>query len=592
MCGLSGSYSPEGKLDRSLCVDMHDRLYHRGPDETYSLNNQFITAKLGRLGMIGLKNGWQPSEDQSGRFVALTNGEIYNAQALFDELGIEPHNGNKVDVAIISELVARQGIESLKKIDGQFASVIYDSKERSLYLARDRFGICPLFFSNIKGVIHFCSELKSLVLSVPNSWRIDYAAIDQFFALGNIVAPKTLVEDVSAVPPGCAICFDEKGSNTVRYWRYGEFSINKNPVDYDKLRVGLQDSISSRLSSDVEIGAYLSGGFDSTVILMESMCHFKSAMRTFSVTFDDPTLDEGPFQRKVADMVGSQHEEIRCTRSDIGHRFENMVRHCCFPQRETYNVAALMLSERVQEANIKGVVSGEGADELFFGYDSYAFDSALRKPRPSNCFNEQAWGRADFSWEIDEKRVEQRRNNFLSSRAREAIVSQEYWQNRLIPFSENEITEMSSMQLRSIADVYVQLAGHLLGDHGDSMVMANSIEGRYPFLGNSMVSLALQIPDKEKVVNFEGKACLRKTYRSIVPNIVLDRGKHGFTAYDLQTTIGDSQWSKWRELVASVDALNVDCMGSDVEAYQEEKWDFRLGAISLAMIADELSLSS
>ncbi|VVS93826.1 asparagine synthase (glutamine-hydrolyzing) [Desulfoluna spongiiphila] len=590
MCGISGTFAPDGRLDRSLCVAMHNRLTHRGPDEAYSLNTASLSVKLARLGMIGLQDGWQPVEEASGRFVALTNGEIYNADRLFEELGIPRPSGNGVDVAILPELVARHGIKGLEKIDGQFATVIYDRKENALYLARDRFGICPLFFSEVENCIHFCSELKPLVQAIRHPWRLDYTAVDQYFSLGNVVAPKTLVEHVSAVEPGCAVRFDENGRKTLRYWRYGMFSSEKGPVDVEALREAMKESISMRLHSDVEIGAYLSGGFDSTAILMDAASMSKKTMKSFSVTFNDPMLDEGRFQRSVAATAGSVHHEIRCFPEDIAERFEKMVRHCCFPQRETYNVSAMMLSEHVHGAGIKGVVSGEGADELFFGYDSYAFDSIKRGPRMECAQNEQAWGRADFSWEVDHDRVEKRRQNFLSESARQEIIGREFWRHRLIPYSDDELKGLSPMQLRSIADVYVQLGGHLLGDHGDSMVMANSIEGRYPFLGNGVVSLALRVPDQEKVVNFEGKACLKTAYRDTVPETVTNRAKHGFTAYDLKSIVDDTLWRTWHDMVASVGALNVECMAEASTAHLKEKWDFRLGAISLSMIVDELGL--
>jgi asparagine synthase (glutamine-hydrolysing) len=590
MCGLSGSFAHTGRLNRGLCVAMHDRLHHRGPDETYSLNERTLAAKLGRLGMVGLRNGWQPLEDSSGRYIALANGEIYNARPLFDAMAIHPYHGNEVDVAVIPELVARYGIRGLEKIDGQFAAAIYDRRDNALYLARDRFGICPLFHAKVGEVVHFCSELRPLVQAVPNSWRLNYTAIDEFLALGNIVAPRTLVDDVCAVPPGCAVRFDERGEKLIRYWRYGAFAHGENVPDGTALRAGLQQAIARRLSADVDIGAYLSGGFDSSAILVEAAALSDRPVHSFSIVFDEPALDERRFQHEVTRVTNSIHREVRCSRDDIAQRFEEMVRHCCFPQRETYNVAALMLSENVQRAGVKGVVSGEGADELFFGYDSYAFDSARRNARPETAMNEAAWGRADFSWEIDPRRVDARRRNFLSRHALEAIDGQEYWRNRLIPYSERELADLSYMQLRSIADVYVQLAGHLLGDHGDSMVMANSIEGRYPFLGNEVVELALRTPDDAKVADFEGKACLRNAYRGTVPPKVLDRGKHGFTAYDLQSVVEPGLWDQWRELVHSVDALNSDCMVSAADDHREEKWDFRLGAISLAMIVDELSL--
>ncbi|MFE6619108.1 asparagine synthase (glutamine-hydrolyzing) [Streptomyces sp. NPDC057740] len=590
MCGVCGTFSPNGGVDRSIAPAMHSRLVHRGPDETYSLDTETISVKLGRLGFTGLVDGWQPAEDRGGRYVAMTNGEVFNARALRDTVGADNRRNNSVDVSVVPELVARYGIEGLRLVDGQFATVVLDRAENALFLARDRFGICPMYYSVTGSAVHFCSEIKPLVQCVDRSWGLDIGAVDQYFSLGNIVAPRTLVKEVRAVPPGCAVRFDAHGLETLRYWRYGEFSPAAQPVSGELLREALQQSVRDRMRADVEIGAYLSGGFDSTAILTEAAAATDQPVRTFSVVFDDPGLDEGRFQREVAQAVGSKHEQIQCGRADIAARFEEMVRHCCYPQRETYNVAAMMLASAVRSAGIKGVVSGEGADELFFGYDSYAFDSATRSKRGSRAENEQAWGRADFSWEVDWPKVSRRREALLAPAAHAALSGEEFWRTRLIPFAEDEVKSLSPMQLRSIADVYVQLAGHLLGDHGDSMLMAHSVEGRYPFLGNSLVSLALQVEDGAKVVDFEGKACLKSAYEGIVPASVLRRGKHGFTAYDLSSVMHTRTWDDWRGLVEASGIFTSDCLDLATGQGSADKWDFRLGAISIAMVMDELGL--
>ncbi|MER6196997.1 asparagine synthase (glutamine-hydrolyzing) [Streptomyces sp. NPDC001586] len=589
MCGVCGTYSPDGRIDRSVAAAMHTRLVHRGPDETYSLNTETISAKLGRLGMNGLVDGWQPAEDRSGRYVALTNGEVFNLKALREKVG-SGRQANGVDVAVIPELIAQFGIQGLSLVDGQFATVVFDRAENSLTLARDRFGICPLYYTVAGSDVHFCSEIKPLVQCVAQTWKVDIGAVDQYFALGNIVAPRTLVEGVRAVPPGCAVRFGSNHQETVRYWRYGEFSPASEPVSGETLREGLKQSTRDRLQADVEIGAYLSGGFDSTAILMEAAALLDRPVRTFSAVFDDPELDEGRFQREVASAVGSKHEQILCRQSDIASKFEEMVRHCCYPQRETYNVAAMMLADTARSAGVKGVVSGEGADELFFGYDSYAFDSVTRSSRASRAENEQSWGRADFSWEVNWPNVGRRREEYLTPDAREALAGNEFWRTRLIPFSDDEVKSLSQMQLRSIADVYVQMSGHLLGDHGDSMLMGSSIEGRYPFLSHSVVSLALQIDDSAKVIDFEGKSCLKSAYEGIVPESVLRRGKHGFTAYDLRSVADARTWDDWRDLVAASGIFTSGCLDTAPRQGRAEKWDSRLSAISIAVVMDELGL--
>ncbi len=591
MCGVCGIYSPAGRFDRGVVAAMHSRLVHRGPDETYSLNTESLAVKLGRLGMNGLADGWQPAEDRGGRYVAMTNGEVYNAGELRRRVGAD-HLANGVDVAVIPELVARHGIGGLSLVDGQFATVILDRAENALILARDRFGICPLYYTVTDSGVHFCSELKALVQGIDRSWRLDVGAVDQYLSLGNIVAPRTLVRGVHAVPPGCAVLFraGDRQPETHRYWRYGEFEPAAETPSGAELRECLRQSVRDRLHADVEIGAYLSGGFDSSVILMESAALLDRPIRTFSVVFDDPALDEGRFQREVSELAGSKHEQIQCSRTDVVSAFEEMVRHCCYPQRETYNVSAMMLAGAVRAAGVKGVVSGEGADELFFGYDSYAFDSSPLSRRTARPENEQAWGRADFGWEVDWRRVDRRRDTYLTRRAREALAGQEFWRTRLIPFSEDEVRSLSQMQLRSISDVYVQLSGHLLGDHGDAMVMRSSVEGRYPFLGNSVVAAALRTSDQAKMVDFEGKACLRSAYAGIVPDSVLRRGKHGFTAYGLREITDERTWNGWRELVAACGVFDPGALDAGPDQGPTDKWDFTISVISTAMVMDELRL--
>lgn len=587
MCGLCGTFSPRGVTDRGVAAAMHAGLVHRGPDETYSLNTETISAKLARLGFTGLADGWQPAVDTSGRYIALTNGEIYNSRVLRARIGPD-RSSNGVDVAVVPELVARYGVEGLRLVDGQFATAVLDRAENALYLARDRFGICPMYWTAEGGQVHFSSEIKPLVRGLDRSWKVDIGAVDQYLALGNIVAPRTLVAGVQAVPPGCAVRFDADGHRTLRFWRYGEFDTSGAAVTDKELREALRGSVKDRMRADVEIGSYLSGGFDSTAIVAEAASLSAQPVRTFSVVFDDRSLDEGRFQREVARTVGTKHEQVMCRREDITARFEEMVRHCCYPQRETYNVAALLLSGSVRDTGIKGVLSGEGADELFFGYDSYAFDGLPGTRQAERVENEHAWGRADFGWEVDWAAAEQRRAAVLTAPARAALVGNEFWRTRLVPFTDEEVRRLTRMQLRSVADVYVQLSGHLLGDHGDAMLMRHSIEGRYPFLGNQVVELSQQVSDERKVADFEGKACLRSAYRGIIPGSVLERGKHGFTAYSLESVMNPATWDDWRALANACGLFEPGCLDRPAE---RGKWDTRLSVVTIAMVMDELGLT-
>ncbi|MFI5905187.1 asparagine synthase (glutamine-hydrolyzing) [Streptomyces cyaneofuscatus] len=589
MCGLCGTFAPDGTLDRTVSATMHARLVHRGPDESYSLSTPTLSMKLGRLGMTGLRDGWQPAEDATGRYAAVTNGEIYNAPALTRRLGTD--NANRVDVALVPELFARHGTDGLKLIDGQFATAIYDRHRDTLHLGRDRFGICPLFYTVSGTHTHFASELRTLVTSVPGPWKTDLTAVDQYLSLGNIVAPRTLVRDIHAVPPGCVVTFGDGEPQVARYWRYGEFDTSAPPASGQEIRDTLGGAVRDRMRADVEIGAYLSGGFDSSTLVMEATGTLGRAPRTFSVLFEDAALDEGRFQREVSRTVGSEHREIHCGPQDIAAGFEDMVRHCCYPQRETYNVAARMLSDEVRRSGVKGVISGEGADELFFGYDSYVFDAARRRPPAARDENAHAWGRADFGWEVDWDRAARRRAHCFTPRTEEALEGAEFWRDRLIPYSDKEAAALTPMQLRSIADVYVQLGGHLLGDHGDLMLMANSIEGRYPFLGNEVVELSLRTADERKVADFEGKACLKTAYADVVPARVVNRAKQGFTAYGLDAVADERRTARWRDLVAASGIFAPDALDRLTADPVPDKWDVRLSLISISAIIDELGLT-
>ncbi|MFI7234951.1 asparagine synthase (glutamine-hydrolyzing) [Streptomyces cyaneofuscatus] len=589
MCGLCGTFAPDGTLDRTVSATMHARLVHRGPDESYSLSTPTLSMKLGRLGMTGLRDGWQPAEDATGRYAAVTNGEIYNAPELTRRLGTD--NTNRVDVALVPELFARHGTDGLKLIDGQFATAIYDRHRDTLHLGRDRFGICPLFYTVSGTHTHFASELRTLVTSVPGPWKTDLTAVDQYLSLGNIVAPRTLVRDIHAVPPGCVVTFGDGEPQVARYWRYGEFDTSAPPASGQEIRDTLGGAVRDRLRADVEIGAYLSGGFDSSTLVMEATRTLGRAPRTFSVLFEDAALDEGRFQREVSRTVASEHREIHCGPQDIAAGFEDMVRHCCYPQRETYNVAARMLSDEVRRSGVKGVISGEGADELFFGYDSYVFDAARRRPPAARDENAHAWGRADFGWEVDWDRAARRRAHCFTPGTEEALEGAEFWRDRLIPYSDKEVAALTPMQLRSIADVYVQLGGHLLGDHGDLMLMANSIEGRYPFLGNEVVELSLRTADERKVADFEGKACLKTAYADVVPARVVNRAKQGFTAYGLDAVADERRTARWRDLVAASGIFAPDALDRLTADPVPDKWDVRLSLISISAIIDELGLT-
>jgi|GEM_PF-4949256 asparagine synthase (glutamine-hydrolysing) len=592
MCGICGSYKINGQVDRKPATDMVHRIAHRGPDEILSYDIANLSVKTARLTMTGLHNGWQPCISSNSRFICMANGEIFNARDLIREYGLNVGH-NLSDIAVIPEIIANFGIEGLSLIDGQFAAAIYDSKLDELLLMRDRFGICPLYYSERNGTIHFCSELKPLVQSVEGSWSLDLEAVDQYFSLGNIVAPVTIVSEVRSIKPGSVIIFSKSSplGASEHYWRYGLFNTDDNFPSSTSLRDSLVESVSSRMAAEVEIGSYLSGGLDSTALAILARRELQHPLSTFSSTTPGSSIDESKYQKIVVNQYDIEHHEVPCTPSDIHDLLEQSIRHCCAPQRETYNVAALQLSRSVNAHGIKGVISGEGADELFYGYDSYLFDHAGKKTHAEDARNKSAWGRSDFSWEVNWDNIEKRKKLYLNNSYFNNCADMEFWKRRLIPFSDAEVKDLTLLQMRSIADVYVQLSGHLLGDHGDAMVMNHSVEGRYPFLSNSIVEFVLRCPDEQKIENFETKAILKKAVRGLIPDEIIDRGKQGFTSpsLSLNEAFSDDRVAYWRQLVDSAKIFNTSAVLADF-GKTNEKWDFALSAISIAIIVDELKL--
>jgi asparagine synthase (glutamine-hydrolysing) len=350
---------------------------HRGPDEA----GLYIDNKIGlghaRLSIIDLASGQQPLHNEDRSIWVVFNGEIFNYIELRTELESAGHTFHTdSDTETIVHAYEEYGRDCLGRFNGQFAFAIWDSRKRELFLARDRLGIRPLFYSERDGQLIFGSEIKSIAAHPAVSLEIDPLALDEIFTFWTTITPRTPFRDVWEVPPGHYLIAKNGETKIERYWRL-DFPSQDQKSDEseedlaEQLRERLIESTRLRLRADVPVGAYLSGGLDSSIITTIIKNYTDSPLITFSVRFEDRAYDEGDYQRELIEYLGTKHTKLECSSADIARAFRDVIWHTEKPILRTAPTPLLLLSELVNKSGLKVVLTGEGADEFFGGYNIF-----------------------------------------------------------------------------------------------------------------------------------------------------------------------------------------------------------------------------
>jgi len=546
MCGIVGyiDLSGAGRVEERILQRMADALIHRGPDS----RGYFVDPNAGigtrRLRIIDLETGDQPLFNEDRSLVLSCNGEIFNYLELRKQLEKKGHSfRTKTDVEVLVHLYEDEGVEFLQKLNAQFALAIYNRKDRSLFLARDQFGICPLFHTIVDGFLIFASEIKAILEhpSVPR--EVSLTGLDQVLSLPGAISPQTVFRNIYSLPSGHYLLV-KNGDVAVReYWDLdyplaGE-SADGRPEQYyaETLRDRLEQSVRYRLQADVPVGFFLSGGLSSSLIAAMIRRVSPDVQRhSFSISFADERLCEAKYQRLVSDSVGSIHHEIPFNDADIALRLREAVYHSECPLKETYNTASLALSRETKKTGVTVVLNGEGSDELFAGYVGYRFDKGRRENGKSHDLEtilgeemrEKFWGDKDFSYEKDEYPFREVKQALyapdVSARLNEfdcanfPVVNKERLRGRHV------------LHKRSYLDFKLRLGHHLIADHGDRMTMANSIEARYPFLDINLVEFCREIPPDLKLNGLTEKYILKRAAENLIPRQIVEREKFGFVA--------------------------------------------------------------
>ncbi len=546
MCGIAGyvDLKGAGRVEERILQRMADALIHRGPDS----RGYFVDPNAGiatrRLRIIDLETGDQPLFNEDRSLVLSCNGEIFNYRELKSDLEKQGHSfRTKTDVEVLVHLYEEDGVGFLNRLNAQFAFAIYDRNQRTLFLARDQFGICPLFHTVVDGFFIFASEIKAILEHPLVPREVNLTGLDQVLSLPGAISPQTLFRGIQSLPSGHYVVVKNNDVAVREYWDL-EYplaidSTDGRPERYyaETLRERLEQSVKYRLQADVPVGFFLSGGLDSSLIAAMIRRVSPDVQRhSFSISFAEEKLCEAKYQRLVSESVNSIHHEIPFNDADIASRLKDAVFHSECPLKETYNTASLALSRETRRNGVTVVLNGEGSDELFAGYVGYRFDKGRRDNGKvhdletilGDEMREKFWGDKNFSYEKDE---------YPFREVKQAVYAPDV-SARLSEFECSNFPVINKERLRgrhilhkrSYLDFKLRLGHHLIADHGDRMTMANSIEARYPFLDINLVEFCREIPPDLKLNGFTEKYILKKAAENLIPRQIVEREKFGFVA--------------------------------------------------------------
>jgi asparagine synthase (glutamine-hydrolysing) len=565
MCGIAGiaRRRPTG-VSAELLERMAGAIRHRGPDGFGLHADERVGLTNVRLSVIDLARGAQPMTNEDGSVFVVYNGEIFNHLALRGELEARGHLfRTRSDTEVLVHAYEQWGERMLERLNGQFAFAIYDRRAGSLFLARDRFGILPLYYTARDGDLYFGSEVKALLATGEVERTLDPEGLDEVFTFWAARAPRTPFRGIRALEPGCCARWQDGRLAVRRYYAFDCSEAASEPADaLDALDDLLRSAVRLRLQADVPVGGYLSGGIDSSIVCALAAAGSPHALRTFSVTFDDPTLDESGYQQAVAAAVRGRHTVQRIGRGDIARVFPDVVRHTETPLVRTAPAPLYLLSRVVREQGIKVVLTGEGSDEVFLGYDLFkeAIIRLLCWRRPESRWPPRlldglypgiapGTGTGDF-WRgyflsagapddplfshLPRFQLTARIKDFYSAEFRAGL-------GRFDPLAELRaklpagFTTWSPLTRAAYLEMTTLLSSYLLSSQGDRMAMAHGVEARVPYLDHRLFEFAAALPARSKLRGLREKDILRRWGDStgLVPPAVTRRRKQPYRAPDV-----------------------------------------------------------
>lgn len=574
MCGIVGFYhAPRTAASfPDTLSQMLAMIRHRGPDEMGYYFDEKVALGTARLSIIDLATGQQPLSDPTGRYWITYNGEVYNYLELRQALEQQQcHFATYSDTEVVLNAYLAWGEAAFAKLNGGFAFAIYDRQEGSLVLVRDRYGKRPLYYYQAGDEWIFASEIKCFLGHGGITLAFDQAQLASILTLWTPLPHESGYQGVHQVPAGGYIHLEATGA--VRIANYDSLNFQAPPCTcslpetIEQTRAMLATSVRLRLRSDVEVGTYLSGGLDSSITTLLAVQHSNHTVRTFSVSFDDVDFDEAAAQTLVSQHLGTSHTALRVSNQAIADAFPQALWHAETPVFRTAFVPMYLLSRQVQAAGIKVVLTGEGADEIFLGYDIFketllrlqwsqlatatekqarlarlypylrhfqqnaatlvgVFDQFVHEQTPGLFSHEIRFSNSRFGLRL------------LTEPAHDGLASL----RTLLTMHAEEFASFSPLQRAQWLEFKTLLAGYLLSSQGDRMSFANGVETRMPFLDPNVVHWAWSLPTDLKLkAETEEKYILKQAFVTELPPAILQRPKQPYRAPDAAAFLHEAQ---------------------------------------------------
>lgn len=558
MCGICGivSFQRNNPADSSVLRSMNRSLHHRGPDDEGYYQDDQASIAMRRLSIIDLNTGHQPISNEAGDIWVVYNGEIYNFQSIRADLETRGHLfRTQTDTEIIVHAYEEYGDDCVKNFNGMFAIALWDSRRRRLFLARDHAGIKPMYYWADQDKLVFGSELKALVQHPDVPRQVNLQALDIFLALEYIPAPYTIYKDVFKLPAGHSLVLENGQVKVNEYWDVPYQPVRQSEAECVEILSGLlKEAVRMRLISDVPLGAFLSGGIDSSTVVGYMSQSMNEPVQTFSIGFEDSTYNELPYAETVARHFKTNHH-VEVLDPDYASLAESLVCQHDEPFADT-SIFPTYLVSKVARQKVKVALSGDGGDELFAGYDTYRAEkvnryygllpNALRQgvmPRFAEWLPPQRAKKGFINkikrmvegGALDPSLQHTRWMIFMNPGNKESLYCsdlraelQDDWTSNFL----NGYFEKAARFDRLAQQQYVDIKTYLVDDilvKVDRMSMAVSLEARVPMLDPRIIEFAVNLPPHMKLNGSRTKSILRDAVKNLVPGSVLEKPKEGFS---------------------------------------------------------------
>jgi asparagine synthase (glutamine-hydrolysing) len=569
MCGIAGilNITSNKPPQEDLMTRMISILRHRGPEESGIYIDRDVGLGHARLSIIGLDDGTQPLCNEDETLWIVYNGEIFNYIELRQDRKKKGHQfKTETDTEVILHLYEDLGPACLNELNGQFAFAIWDYRKKELFLARDHVGICPLYFTFQSGRFHFASEIKAIFMDPRVPRDLDVQSLSQVLTCWTTIGSRTVFQKIEEVCPGhfMIVKLGEGPGQQKPFWAIPHYPVAQQwqgtrEEAVEDIGALLKDAVRLRLRADVPVGAYLSGGLDSSIITSVIARNFNNHLKTFSLGFEEGAFDEAGYQAEMVDFLGTDHHQTTISNREVRDNFPEVVWHCEKPLLRTGPVPLFLLSKLVRENRFKVVLTGEGADEVFGGYNIFK-EAKVRwfwgqqpqsRWRPllverlyPYIFQNPSRGRA-FLQKFFSVSESDMRDPFISHRKRwentgksntffhHSVLAELAGFDPLADLADRIPADFEKRDIFSRAqwlEMNIFMSNYLLSSQGDRVAMAHSLELRLPFLDHRVIDFAAKLPHHWKMPGLKEKFLLKKAYCGQVPDSIRNRPKQPYRA--------------------------------------------------------------